>query len=257
VAKFRSLPGGSIRSEPAASAQPRPSFRVHRWLAGAIFGLALYGAVAIPGVALAAPAVSVDPTSGPIGTVVGVSPTACPAPAGAGSWTGLVKFAQGGNPELSFANFVIAADGSWGGQLAIPTGAVPGAAQLIAQCFDATHTVPTSVDYAPVNFLVTSAPPAATATPTPMSTLTPTPTLTVTPTPTPVHTVTPTPTPTEIGAGGGGGGSGGGGGNPGATPELDSLLLFGSGLAGLAGLARLRFLAARRKRGTGARQIRR
>jgi hypothetical protein len=43
---------------------------------------------------------------------------------------------------------------------------------------------------------------------------------------------------------GGGGGTGGGGG-PGATPELDSLLLFGSGLSGMA--YALRRLRARRR----------
>jgi uncharacterized repeat protein (TIGR01451 family) len=47
---------------------------------------------------------------------------------------------------------------------------------------------------------------------------------------------------------GGGGGTGGGGGgvNPGATPELDSLFLFGSGLSGLAGYAALRWRSRRR-----------
>ena len=46
-----------------------------------------------------------------------------------------------------------------------------------------------------------------------------------------------------------GGGDLGGGGAPGvgATPELDSLMLFGSGLAGLAGYAATRLRARRRK----------
>ena len=284
-----------------------------------------------------------SPVSGPIGTIVGLSPDGCPAPAGAGSWTSLVKFAQGSNAELSFANYPIAADGSWGGQFIIPSTAVPGSAQLVAQCFDASHAVQTTVDYAPVDFLVTSdaLPPfvvtaptdnstfsnpliafsgtgvpgattqvcgpdgsggiqvidvtiaasgsfsgsilvpatgttvltfdelrapggfcqpnqvalavvhvrvifaAATVTPTPTSTPTPTATFLATPswsastsTPTPTvtcHTfsvaVTPTPTPTDTGWGGGGGGGRRGGPAPNATPELDSLLLFGSGLA--------------------------
>lgn len=48
-------------------------------------------------------------------------------------------------------------------------------------------------------------------------------------------------TTVPITPGGGVGGDGGGGGiNPGQTPELDSLLLFGSGLSGLAGYALLR-----------------
>ena len=59
-----------------------------------------------------------------------------------------MRFAQGTNSELSFANYPIAADGSWGGTFTIPTGAVPGNAQLIGQCFDASHAVQTTVDYA-------------------------------------------------------------------------------------------------------------
>ena len=140
MAKFGSLPSGN-------------GFR--RLIAMATFGVAVFGAVAMPGVALAAAVVNVDTTSGPVGTRVTLSPTACPAPAGAGSWTSLVKFAQGSNSEVSFANYPIAADGTWGGQFTIPTAAVPGSAQLIAQCFDASHAVPTTVDYAPVNFTVT------------------------------------------------------------------------------------------------------
>jgi hypothetical protein len=69
-----------------------------------------------------------------------------------------------------------------------------------------------------------------------------------------VATATPTRTPSALGGGGvgslgGGGGSFGGGipANPAQTPELGSLLLFGSGAAGMAayGLARLR---SRRRR---------
>jgi hypothetical protein len=49
--------------------------------------------------------------------------------------------------------------------------------------------------------------------------------------------------PTTCGTGGTGGTTGG----TGATPELDSILLFGAGAAGLAGYARMRILAGRRK----------
>jgi uncharacterized repeat protein (TIGR01451 family) len=52
---------------------------------------------------------------------------------------------------------------------------------------------------------------------------------------------------TGTGTGGGGGGGGGGGPNPSDTPELDSLLLFGSGLSGLAGYAALRLRTRRRR----------
>jgi hypothetical protein len=46
--------------------------------------------------------------------------------------------------------------------------------------------------------------------------------------------------------GGGGGGGNGGPPSPAATPELDSLLLFGVGLSGLGGYAVTRFRARRR-----------
>jgi len=49
------------------------------------------------------------------------------------------------------------------------------------------------------------------------------------------------------GDGGGGTGGGGGGPNPGETPELDSLLLFGSGLSGLIGYATLRVRRRRQR----------
>ena len=51
-----------------------------------------------------------------------------------------------------------------------------------------------------------------------------------------------------VGSGGGGGDTGGGGVDAAATPELDSLLLFGSGLSGLAGYATLRLRSRRRPR---------
>jgi len=56
--------------------------------------------------------------------------------------------------SLDAARKVVAADGSWSGQFTIPSGAVPGLAQLNGQCFDASHAVQTTVDYVPENFLV-------------------------------------------------------------------------------------------------------
>jgi hypothetical protein len=55
--------------------------------------------------------------------------------------------------------------------------------------------------------------------------------------------------PPDIGDGGNGGGDQGGGGpvNPGATPELDSVVLFGSGIFGLGSYAVLRLRARRRR----------
>jgi hypothetical protein len=51
---------------------------------------------------------------------------------------------------------------------------------------------------------------------------------------------------TGSGGGGGGGGGTGTGTGGGATPELDSILLFGSGLAGIGGYALMRLRAGRR-----------
>jgi hypothetical protein len=56
-----------------------------------------------------------------------------------------------------------------------------------------------------------------------------------------------TVTITVLASGGGGGGDGGGGVPPDATPELDSLLLFGSGLSGLAGYGLLRLRTRKRR----------
>jgi hypothetical protein len=50
-------------------------------------------------------------------------------------------------------------------------------------------------------------------------------------------------------SGDGGGDDGGGLPNPRATPELDSLVLFGTGAAGLASYLRMRVRGARRKKG--------
>ena len=63
----------------------------------------------------------ISPSTGPVSTSVSLTPSACPAPAGAVAWTSLVRFAQGSNAELSFANYPIAADGSWSGTFTIPT----------------------------------------------------------------------------------------------------------------------------------------
>jgi hypothetical protein len=95
------------------------------------------------------------PNYGAVGHAVGVFPFSdCPAPADASQWIAIVSFAQGGNSQISYRNYVVNAAGNWGGYFTIPIGAVPGAAQLTASCFDPSHTSPSTFDYAPVPFTV-------------------------------------------------------------------------------------------------------
>jgi len=103
-------------------------------------------------------------TAGGLETIASVDK--CPAPVGAGDWVAIVNVAQGGNPQVSFKNFLIAGDGAWGGSLTLPAGLTPGAAQLTGACFDAQHHVADEVDYAPVDLTITlpatSTPPTTT-----------------------------------------------------------------------------------------------
>ena len=80
----------------------------------------------------------------------------CVAPAGASQWVAIVNFAQGTNSQLGFVDLAVAADGSWSGSIPVPTSAVPGPAQLTAQCFDASRAVSNQIIYAPVAFTVES-----------------------------------------------------------------------------------------------------
>jgi hypothetical protein len=101
------------------------------------------------------PTFTVAPTSNAAGSLITVSgDSPCPAPAGASAWTALVRFAQGSNPALSFHDFAVGPTGAWGGSFTVPPGALPGAAQLTASCFDAAHVSATQLDYAPVPFTV-------------------------------------------------------------------------------------------------------
>src|SRR5438132_6328244 len=109
--------------------RPRP---LAAWAAYALalFGIVVLGAIAPPEAAAAGPVIGADTTVGAVATIVGLNPTACAPPAGAGSWIAIVTFAQNGNSEVSFANFIVGSDGTWGGQFVVPTAAAPGAAQL-------------------------------------------------------------------------------------------------------------------------------
>ncbi len=98
-----------------------------------------------------------NPTSGPVGSQIQVgSFTPCPKPATGGAWSNIVNFAQGSNSQVSYRNFPISAEGFWQGTFSIPVGAVPGAAQLTAACFNASSSPdPDAVTYTPVSFTVT------------------------------------------------------------------------------------------------------
>ena len=96
----------------------------------ALFAIALFGASAPPEAAAAGPIIGADTTAGAIATIVGLNPTACLAPAGARSWTAIVMFAQNGNSEVSFANFSVGSDGTWGGQFSCQQSSVVAAIVL-------------------------------------------------------------------------------------------------------------------------------
>ena len=102
-----------------------------------------------------------------------------------------------------------------------------------------SNTTQGSFNLAPASFRVEVGP-APTSTPVPP---------TATPVPPTATAEPPTATPVPLPAIGGGGGGviGGGGGTPNQTPELGSLALFGSGAAGMAGYALLRFRNRRRR----------
>jgi len=101
------------------------------------------------------PTFTAAPTSNAVGSLITVSgDSPCPAPAGAGAWTAIVDFAQGGNPAVAFRNFAVGSTGAWRGSFTVPPGALLGAAQLTASCFDAAHASAIQLDYAPVLFTV-------------------------------------------------------------------------------------------------------
>lgn len=170
------------------SAVPKPSPTRRLLRRGGSVLVALIACVA----GLSAPARADDPVflAGPSGlpvgghlTVRGVTP--CPAPPGAGSWFANVSLFQDGN-EISYVDFVVADDGSWQGDFMVPFGAVPGAAQLKAVCFDTLHHVATTLSYQSVDTAVGgtkatfAAAPASSASQGPLA----------------VHSITPCPEPT-------------------------------------------------------------
>lgn len=126
--------------------------------ASAVLFLAAGPAAAVP------PSFSATPTTVSVGDSVTVaSITDCPAPQGAGDWVAIVNVAQGANPQLSFENYLIQQDGSWGGSITMPNTLALGAAQLTAKCFDAQHHVENETDYASIDLTVIAAPTSSSA----------------------------------------------------------------------------------------------
>ncbi len=132
--------------------------RHQRWgavvLSMAAIGFAV-AATAPPAGALPGPTFSATPTSAHVGDVIHVeSVTACPPAVEAGDWTSIVNVAQGADDQITFENFLVGQDGSWSGDITLPDGLTPGAAQLTAACFDASHQTSEEVDYDPVDITV-------------------------------------------------------------------------------------------------------
>jgi hypothetical protein len=110
----------------------------------------------VPSASAANPVFTATPhTNSAGGTETITAVDKCPAPQGAGDWVANVKVAQGGNSEVSFQDFLVANDGSWGGKLTLPK-LTSGPAQLVGKCFDAKHLVTDEIDYTPVDLTITA-----------------------------------------------------------------------------------------------------
>jgi hypothetical protein len=180
----------------------------------------LVASVATRGVAGAAvQSFGVSPSSGPPGTVVDVSGTAC-SPGITLTPEDHVTISSTVLPLAT--NIPVAADGSWHGSFTVPGNATPGSGLIFAVCVNGLTLNPTT--YTPHGFTVTANPPATTTTPgnplptTPTTarrtTITPAPTI---PGPTgPGGTPTSGSTPGPTGGGNSGGGTGNGGSRRGA-----------------------------------------
>jgi len=89
------------------------------------------------------------PDNGAVGQSLEVFDLSQCAPASdAVQWVAVVSFVEA-NATLAYIDLPVSAGGDWGGFLTIPTGAVPGAASVVAMCFDPTGTSQTKVNYAP------------------------------------------------------------------------------------------------------------
>jgi hypothetical protein len=190
---------------------------------GAVVAIAVIAvaSVATRGVAGAAvQSFDVSPPSGPPGTVVDVSGTACSP----GITDTAQDYVQITSTTLApSTNIPVAVNGTWHGSFTVPGNAAPTAGLIVAVCF--TDGLPSfTTSYTPHGFTVTANPPATTTTvgnPLPTTPTTARRT-TITPAPTTVGPNDPGGTPTTYPSSGstpgstGGGNSGGGTGNGGS-----------------------------------------
>jgi hypothetical protein len=205
---------------------------------GAVVALAVIAvaSLAIRGVAGAAvQSFSVSPSSGPPGTVVDVSGTACSPGITVTPTQDYVKISS---TTLSLStNIPVAANGSWHGSFTVPSNAPAAAGLILAVCF--TNALPSlTTTYTPQEFTVTGNP--ATTTTTTPNTLPTTPTTarqtTITPPPTTPGTSGPGGTPTTHPTNGSTPGSTGGGNGGGGTGDGGSRGGGGSGSPGGSGI---------------------
>ncbi|MDP9336790.1 MAG: hypothetical protein M3Q30_26250, partial [Actinomycetota bacterium] len=159
---------------------------------GAVVALAVIAVASLATRGVAGAAVqsfSVSPRSGPPGTVVDVSGTACSPGITVTPAQDYVQISSTMQPLST--NIPVAAGGSWSGSFTVPSNATPAAGLIFAVCF--TNALPSlTTTYTPQGFTVTANPPTTTTTarntlPTTPTTARPT---TITPPPT-------TPGPTD------------------------------------------------------------
>lgn len=138
------------------------------WSAAAAAGAAIAAAILVGNATNASAVLPIFTATPHSNTALGMETVAavdkCVAPVGAGDWVAIVNVAQGANPQVSYKNFLIAGDGSWGGTLTLPAGLSPGPATLTAACFDAQHHVADEVNYASIALTITTPPSSSAAT---------------------------------------------------------------------------------------------
>lgn len=200
----------------------------------ALFVIAVTGLAVTSAAGAAVRAFGVTPSSGPPGTVVDVSGTACSPGITVSATQDFVRISS---TTLSLATDIpVAANGSWHGTFTVPGNAPAAPGLVLAACF--TDGLPSlTTTYTAQGFIVTAGPAPTTTvtTPTPPKPTTPT-TLRHTPKPPPATTSTPPangstpPTNRDANPGNGnnaGGSNGGGSGGVPAGPAVGSTTTAG------------------------------